>query len=149
MDGGINLFAYATNALGWADPYGLSTDDTVLIGRVMSSRVQPAAAVLDAHTYSPSPIKPENRRDNVKDLPPDDTRRAAQLKAAAQNQEQWMRDMIKSGRRICDVNDQDIGKPAIPKGDPDFCPQRLGGPLDGRARAVAGADPSRSRASAI
>jgi YD repeat-containing protein len=35
--------------------------------------------------------------------------------------EQWMRDMIKSGRRICDIGDQDEGKPAIPKGDPDFC----------------------------
>ncbi|HEY8091294.1 MAG TPA: RHS repeat-associated core domain-containing protein [Polyangiaceae bacterium] len=120
-EGGLNLFAYAANALGWADPFGLSPDDTVLIGRVMSNRVQPAAAVLDAHTYSPNPIKPENKWDSVKDLPAGDPRRAAQLKAAAKNQKQWMRDMIKSGRKICDIGDQDDGKPPIPKGDPDFC----------------------------
>jgi RHS repeat-associated protein len=120
-DGGLNLFAYAPNPIGWADPFGLSPDDTVLLGRVMATRVQPAAAVLDAHTYSPNPINPENRWENVKDLPPGDPRRAAQLKAAAKNQKQWMRDMIKSGRRICDIENQDEGKPPIPKGDPDFC----------------------------
>jgi len=60
-EGGLNLFSYAPNAFGWADPSGLSPDDTVLLGRAMATRVTPAAAALDAHTYSPNPIKAENR----------------------------------------------------------------------------------------
>jgi RHS repeat-associated protein len=120
-DGGLNHFAYCTNPLSWVDPLGLSEDDTLLLGRYMETRVQPAAKVLGAHTYSQRARNPENVYENVKNLPERDPRRKAQTRAALKNQKQWIRDMVKSGRRICDIGDRDFGKPKAPKGDPDFC----------------------------
>jgi RHS repeat-associated protein len=84
---GENVYAYAPNVWGWVDPLGLSCESAapkkpIVLGETMSTRVDPVARLLDAHTFQPRSKNP------------------ARWKI---NQKRWIREQIKSDRDIFDI----------------------------------------------
>ena len=65
----------------------------------------------------------------------------AQERAAVKNQKQWIRDMVGSGRRACDIGNKDYGSPATAFGEgwAEFLQSRVSDrSSDVRRAAIAG-----------